>query len=80
MSGERDLASVRRNITGWTEYDGVDGNASGDGVGNGVSPNIHPPLKVVTSRHCCRLERDIVKFRRPDVSCRSGVFPIKFRD
>jgi hypothetical protein len=41
MSGERDLASVRRNITGWTEYDGVDGNASGDGVGNGVSPNTH---------------------------------------
>src|SRR5271156_6262848 len=51
---------------------------SGRWVGNGVSPYIHPPLQVVTSRHCSRLEREAIEFRCSDVSCRSGVPPIKF--
>ena len=78
---------MRRDVAGDA---GGDGGACGvSGIGgmsgivcggrDGVSPNIHPPLKVVSSRDHDWFEGQSQEFRCPNMSCRSGVFPIEFR-
>ena len=57
--------------------DRIDG---GNGSWTVVSSDIHPPFRIVTSRHDGRLEREGEKFCRLDVSRCSWVFLIELRD
>jgi hypothetical protein len=67
----------------WRDVSGSVGGGGNDGSSGSwtvVSSDIHPPFRIVTSRHDGGLEREGKKFCRPDVSRGSWVFPIEVRD
>ena len=70
----------------WRDVSGTvgGGRSGGNDRSNGsrivVSSDIHPPFRIVTSRHDGGLEREGKKFCRLDVSRGSWVFPIEVHD
>ena len=64
----------------WRDVSGTVGGGGSNGRWTVVSSDIHPPFRIVTSRHGGGLEREGKKFCRLDVSCGSWVFPIEVRD